>query len=326
MTPETLEEQLTKYLTDAHSIEEQALIQLKLAPRLAGDAQIAQAFTAHLAETEQHEQLVRGRLEAREATPSKLKDLAGTITGAGFAAFAAAQPDTPGKLVCHAFSYEHMEQAAYQLLTLLADRVADEETLAVARRIEGEEQEMGRRLEVLFDAAVAAALEQLPRDDLEAQVGKYLADAHAIEAQAVKLLAKSPELAGAPELARAYQAHLDETRGHIRLVELRLEARGESPSRIKDAALKLGALNWGGFFAAQPDTPAKLCAFGYAFEHLEIGAYELLSRVAQRAGDQETVQLAQRILTEERAAAAKLQSLLPEALDASLQAQELPAR
>jgi hypothetical protein len=46
--------------------------------------------------------------------------------------------------------------------------------------------------------------------------------------------------------------------------------------------MRLGALNWGGFFAVQPDTRAKLAGFAYAFEHLEIGAYELLRRVAQR--------------------------------------------
>jgi len=33
MTPSTLDDQLTKYLTDAHSIEQQALAQLKTAPR-----------------------------------------------------------------------------------------------------------------------------------------------------------------------------------------------------------------------------------------------------------------------------------------------------
>ena len=37
-----------------------------------------------------------------------------------------------------------------------------------------------------------------------------------------------------------------------------LSERGESPSSVKDAALRLGALNWGAFFGAQPDTPAKL--------------------------------------------------------------------
>lgn len=34
--------------------------------------------------------------------------------------------------------------------------------------------------------------------------------------------------------------------------------------------------------AAQPDTPPKLAGFAYALEHLEIGSYELLRRVAER--------------------------------------------
>ena len=33
MTPNSLDEQLTKYLTDAHSIEQQALAQMKSAPK-----------------------------------------------------------------------------------------------------------------------------------------------------------------------------------------------------------------------------------------------------------------------------------------------------
>ena len=38
MSDRTIDEQLTKYLTDAHSIEEQALVQMKAAPRIAGAA------------------------------------------------------------------------------------------------------------------------------------------------------------------------------------------------------------------------------------------------------------------------------------------------
>ena len=67
--------------------------------------------------------------------------------------------------------------------------------------------------------------------------------------------------------------------------------------------LRLGALNWGAFFAAQPDTPAKLSGFAYAVENLEVAAYELLLRVARRAGDEETVALTESILAEEKAAA-----------------------
>jgi ferritin-like metal-binding protein YciE len=84
--------------------------------------------------------------------------------------------------------------------------------------------------------------------------------------------------------------------------------------------MRLGALNWGGFFAAQPDTPGKLAGFAYAFEHLEIAGYEELKRVANRAGDQETVRVAERILAEERAAAKAIAANWDRAVEASLAA------
>jgi ferritin-like metal-binding protein YciE len=324
--PQTLEEQLNKYLTDVHSIEQQALAQMKAASELAEDPVIASAFARHLGETEEHEQLIRQRLEARGCKPATVKDVVGTLTGKGFAALAAAQPDTPGKLVAHALSYEHMEEAAYGLLALLAERVADVETLELARRIEQQERAMADRLEGLFDEAVKASLRALDPHDLEEQIDKYLADAHAIEEQAIQLLRRAPKLAGDAELAAAFDEHLDETEGHRQMLEARLEARAAKPSKLKDAALRLGALNWGAFFAAQPDTPAKLCAFAYAFEHLEIASYELLRRLADHARDRQTSQLAGQILAEERAAAEKLWALLGQALDASLHEQRLPTR
>jgi ferritin-like metal-binding protein YciE len=322
----SFDEQLNKYLTDAHSIEEQALTQLKAAPKIAGDPAIESAFAEHLTETEGHERLVRARLEARDASPSLLKDAAGAITGVGFALFAKLNPDTPGKLVNHAYSYEHMELAAYDLLSRIAQRTGDTETAELARRIGREEQAMAQRLAGLFDRAVEASLRDQQPDDLGEELNSYLSDAHAIETQAIELLSKGSDIVGQGELAGAMEEHLVETRAHQRLIEQRLEARGASPSKLKDAALRLGALNWGGFFAAQPDTPAKLAGFAYAFEHLEIGAYELLRRVAQRAGDAETVATAERILPEKREAAQKLQSLFDAAVDAALEAQGVGAR
>jgi ferritin-like metal-binding protein YciE len=326
MTAQTLEEQLTKYLTDVHSIEEQALVQMRVAPKLTDDPAISSAFARHLTETEEHERAVRDCLERRGERPNRAKDLIAGLIGQGFGAFAKAQPDTPGKLVAHAFSYEHMEEAAYALLGLLAERLADSDILDLSRRIEGQEQEMAGRLQGLFDTAVDGSLRKVDRSDLAEQLNKYLADAHAIEQQALALLGRSPKLAGASELAAAYESHLDETKRHSELLETRLEARDGKRNILKDAALRLGALNWGAFFAAQPDTPAKLAGFAYAFEHLEIASYELLRRVAERAGDAETVQVAEQILGEERAAAEKLRSLFPEALDASLRELSLSAR
>jgi ferritin-like metal-binding protein YciE len=311
--------QLIKYLTDAHSIEEQALTQMKRAPAAAGDPELARIFDEHRAETEEHERLVSERLEALGAKPSRLKDVAMKVGGMGFVLFAQLQPDTPGKLVSHAYSYEHLELASYELLERVAERAGDEETAQVARRIRDQEARMAERLEGAFDRAVEASLAALEPDDLDEQLDKYLADAHAIEAQAITLLDKGRGIAGAEELARAFAEHLQETYDQQRLVEERLAARGASASSLKDAAMKLGALNWGGFFAAQPETPGKLAAFAFAFEHLEIAGYEQLRRVAERVGDGETVAMAERILDQERAAAAKIAGLFDRMVDASLE-------
>src|SRR5215207_5647117 len=115
--------QLVKYLTDVHSIEEQAAVQMRRAPDLV-EGTFADAFRKHLGETESQEQRVRVRLEAHEASPSKLKDVAGQAGGFGMVLFARSQPDTPGKLAMHAFSYEHMEVAAYELLGSAASTTA----------------------------------------------------------------------------------------------------------------------------------------------------------------------------------------------------------
>ena len=315
-----MQEQLTKYLTDAHAIEMQALQQLKAAPGMAGVPELAQALEQHEAETEVHERLIRERLEARDAQPSTLKDVAGRATAFGFLLFARVQPDTPGKLNAHAFSYEHLEVAAYELLAGFADRAGDVETAATARRIREDERSMADRLAALFDHVVAASLANVSADDLREQLVKYLADAHAIEAQAIRLLEKAPDIAGAPTLEELYADHLAETHDHQELVAERLSALGGSPSRLKDAAMRAGALNWGMFFQAQPDTPHKLAAFAYAFEHLEIASYEQLKRVARRAEDEPTVEMADGILASEHEAASRLSGAFSAAVEASLEA------
>jgi ferritin-like metal-binding protein YciE len=218
-----------------------------------------------------------------------------------------------------------MELAAYELLGRVAERAADTSTAILAREIEEQERAMAERLENDFDRAAEAALRDVSPDDLGEQLDKYLADAHAIENQAIQLLDKGSTIAGSAELSAAYAQHLEETHEHQALVKDRLDARGASRSRLKDAGLALGALNWGGFFGAQPDTPAKLAGFSYAFEHLEIAAYELLRRVAHRAGDAETVRVTDRILAQERAAADKLYSLFDPALTAVLDPQGVEA-
>lgn len=305
MTDNDPQTQLVKYLTDVHSIEEQALTQMRRAPDLV-EGPLAEIFQRHLGETETQERRVRERLEFHDASPSRVKDAAGKAGGLGMVLFAKSQPDTPGKLVAHAFSYEHMEVAAYELLAIAAREAGDFDTAAMAEEIAGEEREMAGRLAEHFDDAVEQSFQRTEPDDLDSTLDTYLADAHALEGQSRRLLEKGKELDVPGSLADVLAHHLGETEGQERNLERRLEARGGSTSTLKDAALRLGALNWGAFFAAQPDTPAKLAGFAYAVENLEIASYELLRRVAVRAGDKETVAIAESTLVQEKAAAASV--------------------
>jgi ferritin-like metal-binding protein YciE len=318
MPDRSIDEQLTKYLTDVHSIEVQALAQMKAAPDIAGDERLAAVFREHLDETREQERLVEQALETRGADTSALKDIAGRVGGWAMIAFARLNPDTPGKLTAHAFSYEHMEVAAYALLARAAERAGDQTVADLAHTIGAQERAMAERLAANFDVAVEASLREKDADGIEEELVSYLTDAHAIEAQALQLLQTGPPIAGFDQLAEVFRDHLEETREQQRLVEERLRAHDAKPSRFQNTGMRIGGLNIGGFFGVQPDTPVKLAGFAFAFEHLEIAGYELLRRVAERAGDPDTVAVAQRIAAEERAAAERIAGTWDAAIDTAL--------
>jgi ferritin-like metal-binding protein YciE len=320
MPDNSLHEQLHKYLTDVHSIEVQALAQLKRAPKIAGGGELDEMYAQHERETEDQKRLVEERLEAHDESANKLKDVVADVTGIGMYLFAKFNPDSPGKLAAHAHSYEAMEEAAYEFLFRVAQRAGDDETADVARRILEQEKAMKGRIYDHFDQTVEASLREKDAGDLQEELVKYLADAHAIEAQAIQMLEAAPKIVGdVPQLEKLFEDHLVETKAQQEVVKARLDAHDASPNKLQDAALRLGALNLGGFFKAQPDTPAKLAGFAYAFEHLEIGGYAQLKRVAERAGDSETVRVAERIEAEERAAANAIAANWDLALQASLE-------
>ncbi len=294
---------LVEQLVEVHAIEKQALAQMRRAPGIAGDDRVAEVFEAHQAETEEQERRVRERLEAYGTNPSKLTD---TSAGVSVVAFASSQPDSPGTLAAHAFSYAHLEIAAYELLRRTAEASGDAATAAMAQEIALEEERMAERLSRCFDAVVETSLNGDRPAELGPQLDRYLAAAHAIEKQGLQLLEIAPKITEDAELKELLGKHLRESEEHELMLRERLEARGSGPAKAKEAALRIGGLQLGAFFAAQPDTAARLSAFVFAFENLEIAAYELLARVARRAGDEKVLGVAERILSEERAVAKEL--------------------
>jgi ferritin-like metal-binding protein YciE len=156
------------------------------------------------------------------------------------------------------------------------------------------------------------------QEELKQELFKLLQDAHGMEQQSLQTLQAAVLVAGDPQLESLYQGHIMETQRHLELLEERLETHEGSRSLIKDLAGRLTAAQLGAGAVADSDTPAKLVAVAYGFEHFEIAMYELLKRVAQRAGDQDAVEMADKILVNERQAAEKLAASYDLALERSI--------
>jgi ferritin-like metal-binding protein YciE len=160
MPADDIREQIVKYLTDVHSTEENAASQLRTGAESVHDDQLAKVLRDHLQETEEHERLVRARLEALDATPSKLKDVAQKGAAAVGGALSGAAPDTTGKVAIQAFATEHLEIASYRSLRAVAQYAGDTETAALAERILVQEQAAAEKLDALLDRAALVGLPQ----------------------------------------------------------------------------------------------------------------------------------------------------------------------
>src|SRR3954453_21988072 len=158
----------------------------------------------------------------------------------------------------------------------------------------------------------------MPPSDIQEQLVKHLTDMHSIEVQAQAQMKAAPKMAGTEELARMYQEHERETAEQKRMVGERLEAHGASPSKLKDVVAGASAVPLILFAKSQPDTPGKLAAHALSYEHMEYAGYELLQRVAERAGDTQTAQVARTIADQELAMAERIESHFDETVAASL--------
>jgi ferritin-like metal-binding protein YciE len=144
-----------------------------------------------------------------------------------------------------------------------------------------------------------------PVDQLQAQLVKHIDEAHAMEQNVLRMLDGMISTTDDPEILDALEHHKVQTQRHADLMAQRLEAHGASPSAVKQIGGVLGALAKMPLDFVRGEKAGRNARDGYATEHLEIASYELLRRIADKAGDEETAQAATEIIAEE-AAMAKL--------------------
>ncbi len=124
--------------------------------------------------------------------------------------------------------------------------------------------------------------------ELEDQLVKHIDEALAMEQSVLRMLDSMIASTEDSEIKDALREHKLETEKHVDRMQHRLQAHGASPSMIREASGIVAALMKSVVDAARSEKAGRNARDGYATEHLEIAAYELLERIAQRAGDEET--------------------------------------
>jgi len=139
-----------------------------------------------------------------------------------------------------------------------------------------------------------------------------LRDTYDAEKQLTKALPKMAKASTSPELRAAFEAHLEETRGHVDRLEqvfqsLDEKARGKHCEGIAGIIDEGKAIMEEDFDDATMD--ACLIAAGQRAEHYEMAAYGTLIAWARGMGHTDAERLLQETLDEEKAADEKLTSI-----------------
>jgi ferritin-like metal-binding protein YciE len=145
------------------------------------------------------------------------------------------------------------------------------------------------------------------KDSVEELLLDFLMEVHSLEEQGSKQLEGAIDLTEGNDLEQLFKDHLEQTRDHEEQIRKRIEARETKPSAIKDLTMQAGAGVGLRYLDEEPaDTPVKLAMHMFCLENLEVATYEILKRIAEAAGDDDTAQAAEKILGEEREMVDKL--------------------
>jgi ferritin-like metal-binding protein YciE len=128
-----------------------------------------------------------------------------------------------------------------------------------------------------------------------------------------------------PQVKEMLQSHKSETEEHERRLRQRLEALGRGTSACKQAQAVGAALLKGVGDKARGDKAGTNARDGYTAEHMEIAAYQLLERLAVKAGDTETAEVARQNRADEEEMARRIDASWDRTLDLTLEENNIPA-
>jgi ferritin-like metal-binding protein YciE len=161
-------------------------------------------------------------------------------------------------------------------------------------------------------------------DKLQQKLADYVEDAHAMEQNDLRMLDSIISTTDDPEVKEMVQDHKRETEEHERRMRERLEALGRGTSARKQAQAVGAALLKGVGDKARGDKAGKNARDGYTAEHLEIAAYQLLERLAEKAGDTDTAEAARLNRADEEEMARRIDQSWDRTLDLTLEENGIP--
>ena len=138
---------------------------------------------------------------------------------------------------------------------------------------------------------------------LDEQLIKHIDEAYAMEQNVLRMLDGMISTTDDPEILDALEHHKAQTQGHAERMKARLEAHDATPSGVKQVGGIVAALAKVPLDMVRGEKAGRNARDAYATEHLEIASYELLRRIAEKAGDGQTASVAQDIIGEEQAMA-----------------------
>jgi ferritin-like metal-binding protein YciE len=147
---------------------------------------------------------------------------------------------------------------------------------------------------------------EMASEGLKAQLVKHIDEAYAMEQNVLRMLDGMISTTEDPEIRDELRQHKLETERHAERMQQRLEAHSVTPSVVKEVGGIAGALMKSVVDLARGEKAGRNARDAYATEHMEIASYQLLERIAVKAGDEETATAARENRAEEEAMAKKL--------------------